>query len=602
MSEVPPKEDFNSYIGREVGPYHLHQLIGAGGMGAVFLATHSVLHKKVALKLLREQHRQDKETARSFFEEAKNAAATGHENIIEVFDVDEDKTFGPFMVMEYLANAHSLAEVIRKQGQLPYSRIQKITLQVASALAATHARGVVHCDLKPSNILLIRLHGQDDVVKLIDFGIAKTIHTSAQPTQGPKIVRGTPKYMSPEQVAGKHLDGRSDQYSLGILVYLMLSGVAPFSTGSPADTMRKQYYDPPPPIRDKRPDLPAAAEAALYKALEKKPDARFLEITDFAKTFTDALPREVKPPDKPAPPLLIEEFGSKDQDLFDGPSLIGMQAVPEASPSEATGNLSPYRRTLPRMGVVQPSELPALFDTPPLLRHPEDSSRLLALSGTEPPRSEPPTVLPGPFVASAPKASAPNALSLFEGKEQPPSVLFPTTLPGGTAAPAPLAASPPKPEEPKQDILTLGRSWSSIPIIQAEETKEEPSLDTAAPPAPQPSGPYHLGPLEPGPASEAPQSKKEAPTNPPKIEKLHQPKRYQEPETGRGKLWLSLFLLAGSFSLWCYLSGYFGGFVLPAPASASPQKEPGLSQTTPSTEPASAPTSKPSKKKKKKTP
>jgi serine/threonine protein kinase len=579
MSEIK-QEDFNAYLNLDVGQYHLNQLIGSGGMGAVFLATHNVLKKRVALKLLREQHRQDKETARNFFAEAKAAAGTGHENVIQVFDVDEDPRFGPFMVMEYLASAESLSSVIRSDGALSFSRIRKITLQIAGALSATHARGVVHCDLKPSNILLIKALGQTDVVKLIDFGIAKTINSSNQPNQGPKLVRGTPKYMSPEQVAGKPLDGRSDEYSLGILVYLMLTGVAPFSTGSPAETMRKQYYDPPPPVSEKRGDLPVAAEAVLLRALEKKPEARFPDILSFAQALSDALPPDEKEPERILPPLLIEEFASKDQEMFDGPSLIGLQAVPVAPPSETTN--SPFKKTLPRMAVVQlpedllqPSPKDAASKPPPLFAAPQSAPSYSALESANLPRSAP--------SASTILSNEPS--SLFPPLNAEMKAAEPEKLP--VAPKAPEAPRPPDKPQEAQDIFNLGRTFSSssIPIIKEDDR-----------PGPSVSGSYELPQIE----AEKPQILfKEAKSDPNKAEALHGPKRpSQDSGPSSAPYWLAFFVLVGCIAGWCYLTGFFGGFVLAMPnqrAIVTPQSTsaPASATVTPDSQP-----SKPKKKKK----
>ena len=202
-------------LGTTLGSYRLLEIIGEGGMGAVYLAEHVKLGRKVALKMLHEQYAKQPDVVRRFFAEARSVNKIFHEHIVEITDFVENERGANYYIMEYLKGL-PLTDLVEREGALPLSRSVGVVVQVCSALSAVHAAGIVHRDLKPDNIFLIERAGQQDFVKLLDFGIAKLLDTDGQTinlqTTAAGMIMGTPEYMSPEQARGKSVDYRTDIY------------------------------------------------------------------------------------------------------------------------------------------------------------------------------------------------------------------------------------------------------------------------------------------------------------------------------------------------------------------------------------------------------
>jgi len=270
------------------GRYRIERLISRGGMGAVFEATQLGLDRAVAIKLLLPALSRDEKVRERFRREAKSAASLRHPNIIQIYDYGISD-HGPYIVME-LARGKSLRKML-SQGALSIELSVELMGQICSALTAAHSATIIHRDLKPDNIMIEEQADGQIIAKVLDFGIAKM--REAQPDEdganltGANII-GSPAYMSPEQSLGATLDARSDIYSLGIVLYEMLTGSTPFGKATPGALLAHQINTPPPPLREARPEIPAAVESVVMKALAKDHEARFTSATQFAQALRKA--------------------------------------------------------------------------------------------------------------------------------------------------------------------------------------------------------------------------------------------------------------------------------------------------------------------------
>ncbi|HEY6033067.1 MAG TPA: serine/threonine-protein kinase, partial [Kofleriaceae bacterium] len=287
----PPQSDL--LIGQTVGNYLVKQRLGEGGMGAVYLAEHPTIGKKVALKVLHAEFATNTEVVERFFNEAKAVNSIAHPNIVDIVDYGVIQT-GPsgadqlvYFIMEYLSG-QTLAQVIRAEAPLPPERALTIALQVADALAASHRAGIVHRDLKPDNIILGQRGREQDFVKLLDFGIAKLTsdgRTGSRTRTG--LVLGTPAYMSPEQCEGSaKVDHRTDIYALGICLYEMLVGRVPF-IGEGYGEILVQHLTQKPIEPSRYRMMSPHVEQIVLKALEKRPEMRYPTMDEMIRAMAD---------------------------------------------------------------------------------------------------------------------------------------------------------------------------------------------------------------------------------------------------------------------------------------------------------------------------
>ena len=260
--------------------YQILQQIGSGGMATVYQVRHLAFNEILAIKLINSQLADGDQFNKRLRAEAVIARKLRHPHAVHVEDLDRTEDGRPFIVMEYV-EGQNLRTVIRREGPLPTLRALRIAAQVVSALAAAHKLGIIHRDIKPDNIHLIRLPDGSDFVKVLDFGIAKfTQGLSSSALTGSGLVVGTPQYVSPEQAMGKQagdLDGRSDLYTLGIVLYEMVTGRVPFDSDTPVGLLVHHLHTVPVPPDQLRPDLgiPASVSELLMKALQKNPEHRF---------------------------------------------------------------------------------------------------------------------------------------------------------------------------------------------------------------------------------------------------------------------------------------------------------------------------------------
>ncbi len=277
------------------GRYQIETPLGEGGIGIVYRALQLKLNRRVAVKLLLRERVGDQLLRPRFEREAVTLAALSHPNIVSLNDYGVVRG-RPFLVMEMLTG-RMLRDVIEQEGCLPLGRALALTRQVLFALSYAHNRGVVHRDLKPANISVETLPDQPEHLKLLDFGLAKLLPGSGLDS-GQKLSRvgfayGTPDYMSPEQATGAELDGRSDLYSLGIVLFEMLTGEKPFR-GPNEDVLRAHVVAPPPRLAELNPELTARADvqAFLDRALSKAPEDRFASAHDMRVALELLMPRE----------------------------------------------------------------------------------------------------------------------------------------------------------------------------------------------------------------------------------------------------------------------------------------------------------------------
>jgi serine/threonine-protein kinase len=277
------------------GKYRIDELIGKGGMGAVYRAEHVRLAKPCAIKVLLRGHAPGSPQERRFYREARVAATMGHPNITEVFDVGTLDDGTPFLAMELL-EGETLADRIKLEGALPIDDVVGFAEQILSGLAAAHAKGIVHRDLKPENVFLVRKPGKDEVIaKLLDFGISKNLvsEDTLSLTQTGAVV-GTPFYLSPEQARGEKHDHRIDLWACGVVMYEALAGRLPFHADNYNALLIKIVSDRPTPPSVYRPSIPPAIESVVMTALAHKADERFQTADDMlvalrlARTATTA--------------------------------------------------------------------------------------------------------------------------------------------------------------------------------------------------------------------------------------------------------------------------------------------------------------------------
>jgi Flp pilus assembly protein TadD/predicted Ser/Thr protein kinase len=250
--------------------FRVIETLGHGGMGTVYLAEQISIGRKVALKILHGGFARDEEFVRRFRDEARAAASVRHRNVVVVHDYDQTEDGHLFIAMEYLEGRH-LGEVIRRGGPLHVNRVLQLGIQAAEGLYAAHRAGVIHRDVKPQNIMLV---GEEDEVKLLDFGIARLREPGRAGLTSAGMMMGTPEYMAPEQIEGGEPSERTDVYALGIVLYEMLTGVAPFAGPTVSAVFSQQLQQRPSPVTGIRSNIPPALEGVIMKALEKQPDSR----------------------------------------------------------------------------------------------------------------------------------------------------------------------------------------------------------------------------------------------------------------------------------------------------------------------------------------
>lgn len=437
------------------GRYRLLELIGRGGMGAVYRAHHILMDKPVAVKVLRGELSSDTEAVARFHREARSASRLDHECIIRVTDFGQTDDGLLFLVMELL-DGENLAQVIRRAA-LTWRRAATIARDIAQGLAHAHEQGVIHRDLKPENVVILRRGKGRQLVKVLDFGLAKLMHEAGPSGSAPDeepgraltktgVVFGTPEYMSPEQAEGHKLGPHTDLYALGVVMYQMVTGKLPFTAPTFLALIAKTVHEPPPPPSNVAPDakLPPGLEQLILRCLEKSPDDRpnsAEEIADeldalLAQNLDDVGDDRATPASGAAKPTTSASL----------PVVLAPAAVPPGGVAKTVQRVNPARP-----GGVTPSTAAV-------------ASAFEALAKRGQPVSGPPKALPVP---AGPEDDATDAAASDAGvvdDSAPPAVTAPAV---SSQSPSPETSPGPEPEParaaPRKEIQEAP-STSSGPV------------------------------------------------------------------------------------------------------------------------------------------
>ncbi len=274
------------------GKYTLISKLGEGGMGSVYLAEQTSMGREVAIKVLRREFSQNRMAIKRFLREARAASKLGHPNTITVYDFGQSTDGLLYLVMERLSG-RPLGDILDSEGRMPVERSVHILSQVCDSLSEAHAHGITHRDLKPENIFIEQKVGNPDFVKVLDFGIAKMQGDDSTQATATGMICGTPSYMSPEQAMGRDIDGRSDIYALGILLYEMLTDEKPFEGDTPMEVMLKHINEPSPNILERtRMVVPRGIQLALDRMLSKNATERPAHCQEVKRLVVEGLASE----------------------------------------------------------------------------------------------------------------------------------------------------------------------------------------------------------------------------------------------------------------------------------------------------------------------
>ncbi|MBK6576661.1 MAG: serine/threonine protein kinase [Sandaracinaceae bacterium] len=269
--------------------FDVHEAIGSGGMGTVYRAHQAALQRDVAIKILHRDLAKNADAVRRFQREARVASSLDHPNLVDVYLFGELPDGSLYLVMEYL-EGRTLAQALFEDGHFPLARGLRIAHATAMGVGAAHRQGIVHRDVKPENIMLVKRDGDPDFVKVLDFGIARLLWDEQSHITQSGVIFGTARYISPEGASGEATDARSDVYSLAVLTYQLLSGSVPFDDPSPVALLMKHLRQKPPPL-ETRPGgahVPAAIAEVVMRGLNKHPDARHDNAAAFARALESA--------------------------------------------------------------------------------------------------------------------------------------------------------------------------------------------------------------------------------------------------------------------------------------------------------------------------
>ncbi len=414
----PTVAESDPLVGRVLdGKYEVVAPLGAGGMGAVYLARRVLIGDEVAVKVLHTKFIGNQTLVERFRREARAAAQLHHPNVVTIHDYGEAR--GPegfaYIVME-LVRGESLRDLLRREGRLGAERAVSLMRGVCAGVGAAHRRGIVHRDLKPDNVIVVPADEDNPAehVKVVDFGIAKLRDMAAEATlTHVGAVVGTPNYMSPEQCKGERLDARADVYSLGAMLYEMLAGSPPFNAPSISGVIIKHVTEPPPPVpKDLR--VPSALQEAIARSLSKDPEARQRDASEFARDIQAAL---TTPTDKPGqqPSVIIFDGETRPEAVVPLPAPPTAAEPPATLPPSALPSLTDASADASH---TAPPDQTAHTHTQPPAQHthaqpapPQTFNQSSQTFNAPPPFNAPPAYNAPPFNAPPPAPNAPRRRS-----------------------------------------------------------------------------------------------------------------------------------------------------------------------------------------------
>lgn len=407
-----------------VGKYEVISVLGKGGMGVVLQARNQRTEQSVAIKLLLPDARQNPDVVARFEREARAAARIQGSHVVRVYDVDSLPDGSPMMVMELL-QGWDLGQELAARGPLPYPEAVEFMLQACEAIGQAHQMGIVHRDIKPANLFLCQ-EGAKRLLKVVDFGISKVVEPAGQINQTATTAAfGTPQYMSPEQVRStKNVDGRSDIWALGVVLYELLGGRAPFGSDTSTGTLAAIMADTPEDLRNLRPDVPSKLAAAVMKALEKRVEDRFQDVAAFVAA--------------------IAPFGAKNVSA----ATLAHVAIPVVRQAGSSPNVTEANSTK-RLALISAAAATVLVGIGLAIlaanvAPPPPASALLPESSN----SALPTITVTPAAALSTPSSSATAATAAPNPESAPTIANKPTAPHGKPTETPAPAPAPAPETP----------------------------------------------------------------------------------------------------------------------------------------------------------
>jgi eukaryotic-like serine/threonine-protein kinase len=476
VRSAPVLPTVDPLLGVELGGFRVTRLLAAGGMGLVYEAVHDAIGRRAAVKVLKPEVARDAEWTRRFLSEARTLGALKHRNLIEILNFGKTPDGREFLMMEFL-EGESLEGLIHREAPLPPALALHLVDQVLNGLAEAHKKGIVHRDLKPSNVHLVREHNGERLVKVLDFGLAKQEPISLVSGKaglqglagGASLVAGTPEYIAPEQAQGKAVDAAADLYSLGVMLFEMLTGQLPFSTEGGLTALLLRHINAPPPVVSSLVDgLPDGLEAFVDSLLRKDPAAR-PRSADEARGTVQRLLKQ----------LAREATGVGQRAL----PLPAEPVVPARSAYEPT--VRSLRTTTPRrrVGLVVGLSLVAVLVgaglwrvgsvTPPSPARPVEPPAVVTAAPLEPVVPSPP-VAP-PVVPSPPVAPAPDIVVKAPEPPAPVPVDRPLTRKPRPVPIEPPSAAPPERCDPdfKQFLQSKLSALNNDPRVNTDDATNE---------------------------------------------------------------------------------------------------------------------------------